>query len=239
MGKDNIFKFKHFSIVQNSSAMKVGTDGVLLGAWTDVESAENVLDIGSGTGVISLMIAQRSNAIITAVEIEEAASSESEMNFANSKWSNRLNIVNQSVIDFAATHNSQFDHIVCNPPFFNNGVRSSKVQRSIARHNDMLPFDQLIASVANLLTTNGKFDVVIPFDIEQEFIELCSSNKLYIRKRTMVKPNYTRPVKRILISFVNSTVSQIEETEIQIEKEERHNYTDEYKNLTKDFYLAF
>tara|TARA_B110000467_G_C18248153_1_gene438723 strand:- start:195 stop:896 length:702 start_codon:yes stop_codon:yes gene_type:complete len=228
------FKFKQFEIAQDKCAMKVGTDGVILGAWTVCNKATNILDIGCGTGLISLMLAQRNDAaVITGIEIEENAFLQSLDNFNNSKWSKRLSIIHTSLQDFSSE--TKFDLIVSNPPFFTDSTQANNQYRKLARSTNSLNFKELISKSKILLSENGIFSVIIPFPRKEEFISVALENNLYLRRICNVKGTANSLVKRVLMQFNNSQNTILEENLI-IEKE-RHQYTKEYISLCKDFYL--
>jgi len=230
----SIFKFKQFEIAQNKSAMKVGTDGVLIGAWTACNKATNILDIGCGTGLISLMLAQRNDAaVITGIEIEENAFLQSQDNFNNSKWSQRLSIIHTSLQVYQS--NTKFDLIVSNPPFFSSSTKSVDSERNLARNTHTLPFKYLIEKSKALLDKNGKFIVIIPFDSKTKFCDLANNNNLFLNKICFIKGNISSPIKRIMMEF-SFAKSELIKEELTIEID-RNQYTKEYISLCKDFYL--
>ena len=234
------FNFKQFSVQQNLCSMKVGTDGVLLGAWTNTDNANNILDIGTGTGLIALMLAQRSNANITAVDAEANAYQQAKINFDASQWTNRLQLVHSKIQDF---HSDQlFDLIVSNPPYFSGYYSSENLSRDIARSADaLLPYDELISSAKNSLIANGRLSLILPADQQEKIIAIANQNELALSRLTFVKTKNTKEAKRILLEFVNNSNqvnSIIDELIIQSDDNGRV-YTQEYINLTKDFYLAF
>lgn len=240
--KINNFRFKQFEVIQQQSAMKVGTDGVLLGAWVEVEGVSSVLDIGTGTGLIALMLAQRTtDAQIDAVELDKGACEEANLNFENSPWRIRLTAIQDSIIKYAIETDKTYELIVCNPPFFTNGVRAPKSERSQARHTDTLSFEALIHSAVKLLAKNGTFAVVIPTDQQDDFIAIAKKEKLFLRKQTTIFPNEIRPPKRVLLAFTKGEmgIEEVECSTLQIEQNERHCFTVAYKELTKEFYLKF
>ena len=239
MSRNNYFQFKQFRIIQERSAMKVGMDGVLLGAWTDVSKAGRILDIGTGTGLIALMMAQKNNfAQIDALEVDQEAFQEACLNIQQSVWSDRINTELCSFQKFAERTNCKYDLIVSNPPFFTNGVKAPVENRAQARHSDSLPLDVLISGAAELLRGNGRISLVLPVESLQEITKLADLNKLYISRLCRVKPNPAKPVFRILIELTNSECT-IQESGLMIEFEKHHDYTPEYKELTRDFYLKF
>uniref|UniRef100_UPI004049C897 tRNA1(Val) (adenine(37)-N6)-methyltransferase n=1 Tax=Flavobacterium sp. TaxID=239 RepID=UPI004049C897 len=233
-----LFQFKKFSIKQNKSAMKIGTDAVLLGAWTPIpENIFSVLDIGAGTGILALMLAQRTNAEqIDAIEIDEDAYEECVENFENSPWSDKLFCYHAGLDEFLEEmQDESFDLIISNPPFFTDNYKSENKSRDLARFEDALPFDELIESAANLLSEFGIFSVIIPFKEEEKFIALAKEFQLFPFKTTHVKGTPTSKIKRSLIAFKWDEQTNIED-ELVIEIE-RHQYTPEYIELTKEFYL--
>ena len=233
-----MFKFKQFSVQDNKSAMKIGTDAVLLGAWCPVDdNPKRILDIGAGTGILSLMMAQRTNADqIDAIEIDEDAFEECVENFENSPFSDRLFCYHAELDEFVQEPEDEYDLIICNPPFFAETVKSNNLQRDLARFQDAMPFEDLIDAADLLLTEDGIFAVIIPFSEEQRFISLCADVDLYPTKATRVRGSQTSEIVRTLLAFKRYEVPLILASELAIEIN-RHEYTDEYINLTKDFYL--
>ncbi|MEM6515625.1 MAG: methyltransferase [Bacteroidota bacterium] len=231
------FKFKQFTVNQDRCAMKVGTDGVLLGAWAPLAHQPNsILDIGSGTGILSLMLAQRSNAeILDAIEIDEPAFEQSVDNFEHSPWGDRLFCYHASFAEFAEEIEEKYDMIVCNPPFFKEDYKSENQKRALARFQDAMPFEHLLESVSVLLNKAGLFCAIIPYAEEERFIRLALSYGLFPKHICHVKGTISSEVKRCLISFTFSK-AKIEYDELVIEIS-RHNYTQKYMDLTKDFYL--
>lgn len=231
------FNFKNFAINQQGSAMKVGTDGVLLGAWSPIpEDCFSILDIGAGTGLIALMLAQRSNADqVDALEIDEAAYEQAVENFENSPWADRLFCYHAGLDEFIEEPEDQYDLIVSNPPFYTENFLSGNEQRDQARFNEAMPFEMLIEAADLLLSERGIFSVIIPFKEEQNFISIAAEFELYPDKITRVKGTPTTDIKRSLIAFSREELAPIA-TELTIEVG-RHEYTPEYIALTKDFYL--
>ena len=233
-----MFQFKQFTIEQDRCAMKVGTDGVLLGAWTPIAVDTNsILDIGSGTGLIALMLAQRSNADqIDAVEIDEEAYEQCVENFENSPWSDRLFCFHAALDELVEDPEDEYDVIISNPPFYSEDFKTDDAQRDLARFQDALPFEGLIEAADLLLSENGLFAVIIPFKEEERFIDLCTKFELYPVKVTRVKGAHKTPIVRSLMAFKRYELAVLEADELVVEIN-RHEYTDDYINLTKDFYL--
>lgn len=230
------FHFKQFTVHQYQSALKVGTDGVLLGAWTNCSTAKRILDIGAGTGVVSIMLAQRSKADITAIEIETGAAEQSASNFSNSKWSNRLECIHNSVQNYASRENiKQFDLIVSNPPFF--AVQKETTKRSTARSEQELRLVELIQCVDLLLTNEGRFTIIFPNNRKKELYELAEQFQLYPNTVCTIKGTDASEAKRILVEF-SRKVEELKESQLVIEVE-RHNYTEAYQALLKDYLTIF
>ena len=231
------FKFKQFTIDQGRCAMKVGTDGVLLGAWASlIKDPDTILDIGAGTGLIALMLAQQSAAeTIDALEIEEAAYEQCVENFEASPWADRLFCYHAGFDVFVAEWEDDYDLIVCNPPFYAEDVSSGNVSRDIARQNAALPFDQLLKGVSKLLSEDGIFAIIIPFKEEAQFLILAADEGLFPQNITRVRGNHKTEIKRSLLQFGRIQTEVIID-ELIIERE-RHKYTEKYRKLTQDFYL--
>lgn len=232
------FQFKQFSLEQDRCAMKIGTDGVLLGAWTPIKNNPfSILDIGSGTGVIALMLAQRSNAEqIDALEIDEEAYEQSVDNFENSPWSDRLFCFHAGLDEFVEEPEDEYDLIVSNPPFYTEDYKSNNEQRDLARFADAMPFEELIDAADLLLSENGIFAVIIPFKEEENFLATAAALELYPLKITRVKGTPTTDIKRSLLAFSRNESVNFPIDELIIETS-RHQYTAEYIAMTRDFYL--
>jgi len=255
------FKFKQFSIAQDRCAAKIGTDGVLLGAWTSItHDPESILDIGTGTGIIAMMLAQRSIAqTIDALELDDDAYEQAAENFENSYWGDRLFCYHAHLYEFATEIEETYDLIVSNPPFYEalsqpstslpEGEKMSDARKQ-ARFEDAMPFELLVGAVAKLLSINGSFNIIIPHHREDDFITLASKAHLVPTRITHVQGNFESPVKRSLLEF------QRQEYLLEIKGEDgfirfresvlpqkiiieraRHEYTNEYIALVKDFYL--
>ncbi|TRX34016.1 methyltransferase [Flavobacterium sp. ZT3R18] len=233
-----MFKFKQFSIEQDRCAMKIGTDGVLLGAWAPIDNNPfSVLDIGTGTGIIALMLSQRSNAQqIDALEIDDEAYEQAVDNFENSPWSDRLFCFHAGLDEFVEEPEDEYDLIVSNPPFYTDDYKSENEQRDIARFADAMPFEDLVEAADLLLSENGVFAVIIPFKEEGNFMALAKEYELYPIKITRVKGTPTTEIKRSLLAFSRKENATVLTNELIIETA-RHVYTPEYIELTKDFYL--
>lgn len=232
---NDYFKFKQFVIEQNNTAMKVGIDSVLLGSWITVRSSEkNILDIGTGTGLLALMTAQKNRlAKILAVEIDENACRQASENFAASLWNERITLVNADIKTCTLSPKS-FDLIICNPPYFEKSLKSHDSKRNFARHDDSLSFSDLIDCVHRLLNDNGHFALIIPADKAGTVIELAGNKKLFPVKRLNIKTKETKPVTRVILEF-SYIFQPLNENTLTVRT--ANDYSDEYKFLTKEFYL--
>lgn len=217
--------------------MKVGTDGVLLGAWCPVEGIGKALDIGTGTGLIAIMLGQRNpEVVIHAVEIDPEACRQAAENMASTPWCDRLYIHEESIQDFSRSKDKSFDLIVSNPPFFTGGTFSDQQDRNSVRHTVKLPHGDLLRAVRDLLSEDGRFCVVLPLIEGLRFKELAATYHLYCTKVTEVLPKADRPVERLLMQF-EWVEKACTTDQLVIQKEARNEWTDEYVAMTKDFYL--
>lgn len=218
--------------------MKIGTDGVLLGAWTPLDNAPySILDVGTGTGIIALMLAQRSGAeLIDAIEIDDDAYEQATTNFENAPWNDRLFCYHASFLEFASEIDDAYDLIVSNPPFYTEDYKSDDSSRTTARFADALPFEHLLAGTRKLLASEGEACFIIPFKEEENFIHLAESMQLFPKKITHVRGNQKSAIVRSLLCFSRHQTNTLEINELVIEKG-RHDYTNEYIALTKAFYM--
>jgi tRNA1Val (adenine37-N6)-methyltransferase len=229
------FRFKQFEVRHDRCAMKVNTDGVLLGAWADVAGVKNTLDIGTGSGVIALMLAQRGIEAVEAIELDGDAAAQAQENFIASGWAAKLKGYHTAMQQFQPK--GTYDLIVSNPPFFENAYKTPLANRNLARHNDTLPLVDLMAFAAQWLTSEGKLALVLPTDMEAAANEAALSQGLHVASICYVKGTIGGETKRVLLSFGRSneepTIAHLAiETAPLL-------YTDEYRALTNDFYLAF
>jgi tRNA1Val (adenine37-N6)-methyltransferase len=217
--------------------MKVGTDGVLLGAWVNPGDAKTILDIGTGTGLIALMLAQKSNALIDAVEIDADACQQSTENVNLCPWKERINIIHSALQNFNMQSNKKFDLVVTNPPFFSNSLKSEDNTRSLARHNDMLLTEELLTGVDRVLASDGRFCLILPYVDSQIFIVDAGLHQLYCSRKTTVIPGPHKKAHRVMMELTRQR-SKIVENNLLI-RNDKETYTTDYKQLTRDFYLAF
>ena len=240
-----MFTFKQFAIHQDRCAMKVGTDGVLLGAWAQVEHCQHILDVGTGTGLIALMAAQRSEAHIVGIDLDADAVSQASENAASSPWSHRIQMIEMDVKMMGASNQGNssssipcyplFDAILCNPPYFANSLKSPDAARTMARHTDTLSFDELAHSASRLLSPKGELFVVIPHDRATDMTVSAACYGLFATRQTIVCPVEGAKPKRILMAFSREGAPHTPET-LCIHDTQRQ-YTPEYVRLVEDFYL--
>lgn len=230
------FSFKQFTVYHHRCAMKVGIDGVLLGTWADVNCANKVLDIGTGSGLIALMLAQRSNAHITAIDIEPNAVLQIEENIENSPWKDRIRSKEISIQQFAATTDEKFDLIVSNPPYFVNSLKNISANKTTARHTDSLTHEELMIGAKKILADNGRICLILPVNEGEKCMLFSESIGLHCQKKVYVHPKPAVEAKRVLLQFGFAPITT-EVTELDIETSERHQYSKEFTALAKDFYL--
>lgn len=229
------FKFKQFSIYQDKCAMKVGVDGVLLGAWTDTDNVTNILNVGTGTGLIALMLAQRSNIEIQAIDIDADAVCQARENINQSPWSGRVNAIQIPFQDLSDNSNEKFDLIVSNPPFFVNSLKAPDTKRNVARHTDTLTHNDLVDCALSLLSETGKLCIILPVQEGEKCIEYAITKGLFCSRLVEVSPAPGKQVHRLLIelSVLESACSK---TKLTIESA-RHIYSPEFTALVRDYYL--
>jgi tRNA1Val (adenine37-N6)-methyltransferase len=236
---NDVFEFKKFVIKQDRCTMRVGTDAVLLGSWTNANGCRKILDVGTGTGILALMLAQKSNAIIKALEIDPSSFEQANENIQNSIFSERIQIIHQSFQEYCNLSSGQFDLIVSNPPYFLDSLKSNNTNRSLARHADALPFPDLVNGAKKLLLPEGRFCLILPKKEAEVFIKLAEKNEFHLNKLLRVRsmPDKTED-KRFLMQFEFLKKDFSEET-LYIRTQDPMVYSEQYKKLTREFYLNF
>lgn len=232
------FTFKQFHIDHSRCAMKVGTDGTLLGAWATMPANGRILDIGTGTGLIAIMAAQRtSEAKITAIDIDEDCVLQAQENVAASPWPDRIEVIHSALQEFDASE--KFDVIISNPPYFIDSQLSPDAARSTARHTTTLPFNELVTGVRRLLADGGHFSLILP-PTEMERFRSAARGVMFVVRECHVWSTPTSGVRRIMAEFQAEPPAELTVVEkIVIEENGRHEYSEEYRTLTRDFYLKF
>ena len=229
------FQFKQFTVWHDKCAMKVGTDGVLLGAWTSVQGAHSILDVGTGTGLVALMLAQRSlpNTNIVALEIDEAAARQAKENIVRSPWKKQIEVVQADFRKYQSPE--KFDVIVSNPPYFVDSLGCPDQQRNSARHNDSLTYEELLEGVTGLLTENGTFTIVIPKDVADRVKMIASEKKLQaVRQLNVITKPGGIPIRTLITFSFSNQECIVEELLTEVA---RHQYSKEYIALTREYYL--
>lgn len=232
-----MFRFKQFEIDDSLSAMKIGTDGVLIGAWARVEGCRNILDVGTGTGLIALMTAQRNAEVhVTAIDIDNMAAEEARLNALRTPWHERITVLCADVRDYNPA--TKFDHIISNPPYFNDALRSPDVARNTARHTDTLGYEELVAAAERMLVAGGRLSVVLPTDGAALFRRVAFERLWLARQMDVVTREGEEP-KRTMMEFVLSDHALMPRCEHLTIHHRDGTYTAEYRQLTAEFYLAF
>lgn len=238
MSGGHSFEFKQFKIRQDKCAMKVGTDAVLIGAWVKSAAPEKILDIGTGTGVIALMMAQKyPDAIIDAIDIDHSACVQAQENIDESPWNQRVHIHERALQAYNPAY--KYNLIVSNPPYFINSSKAPTESRSNARHNDLLPFNELIEGVIRLLANDGSFFVILPLKEAELFIEQAQNKKLFLNQLMRVRTRADKSTEKRLMMQFEFVHRSFNEDMLIIEEDVHHSYTDQYKNLTRSFYKNF
>ncbi|MBQ1972756.1 MAG: methyltransferase [Paraprevotella sp.] len=228
------FEFKQFTIHHDLCAMKVGTDGVLLGAWADVEHAQTVLDIGTGSGLLAIMTAQRSKAYITGIDIDTDAIKQARKNGELSPWNDRLLFQEADILTYSPQ--TTYDVIICNPPFFQKSLTCPDNKRTKARHAASLPLAELAKSVNKLLKEDGHFFAILPTEVGEEFINFCWEHGLNLHRKCKVHTKANKPAKRVLLDFKKGRTSYPVDTYISLLSDDGL-LSPTWASLSKDFYL--
>jgi len=236
---NDYFQFKRFRINQDRSTFKVGTDSVLLGAWVDIGRVKKILDIGTGTGLIALMVAQRSDAEIHAVEIDEVSVLQAGENISNSPWTDRIRLFHASFQDFVSDIPDKYDLVVINPPYFIDSYESPDPARSLSRHHVSLSLHELLKGIGEILDKSGIFALVLPVSEGEKLLRMVNYYGLYLKRKTDILPVAGKEVFRYLMEFTNEKEVKVQQSELIIQDRTSREFTKEYKDITKDFYLNF
>lgn len=234
---NSFFEFKQFTIQQDSCAMKIGTDAVLLGAWSSFDKENGncrILDIGTGTGILAIMAAQKNpTATVDAVEIDHEAFLQAKGNIGNSPWKDNIHIAECDVSDFSTAQ--KYDFIVSNPPYFEKSLKSPDAQRSVARHTDTLSFDKLASSIKRLLNDEGKAYIILPAEAEDSMCSAAINHNLYLSHKANIITKDGQKAKRVIIVLRHNTSTYTEEN-ITVRNSDG-SYTEQYVKMTADFYV--
>jgi tRNA1Val (adenine37-N6)-methyltransferase len=239
MPRNQHFRFKQFTINQDKCAMKVCTDACILGAFVDVKDTDKILDIGAGTGLLSLMVAQRTKAQIEAVEIDEDAYNQAVENIANSQFANQIKVYKTSIQEFTRDLFRSFSLIVSNPPFYQNSLQSPDNQTNKALHNTELSFEELANCVVKLLNDDGRFVVLLPYHETQEFVKIAKINGLFVNHQLHIRHDVNKPIFRVISTFTSDSDSELMIDELKIWQENGKVYDQKFRELLKDYYLIF
>lgn len=232
------FFFKKFGMFHHRSTMRVGTDAVLFAQWVDVTSSDNALDIGTGSGIIPLILAQKGVGSVDAVELDSDSYEEANLNFSISVYSDRLSVVQNDVRDYAANNEKKYDLIVSNPPFYASDVKPIKEKKVMARHVSTLSFKDLLVAAKKMMKEDARFALVLPFYESRLFIKEAESLGFYLQKEFLISPIEGKEPNRVNMQFVLNEVESVETVLFTIRNKD-YSYTDEYKEFLKDFYLDF
>jgi tRNA1Val (adenine37-N6)-methyltransferase len=229
------FRFKQFTVEDARSTLRVGTDAMVLGSWANPSGAMKILDIGTGCGVLALMMAQKSGATVDAIDIDEPSVAEAQMNFSNSPWPGRIKTLQSSLQEFSLNAGQVYDFILTNPPYFSNSLKSPVARQNLARHDASLSLPELVRHTGRLLSAKGLFSVILPFDQGANFRAACEKNGLHLNRTLTVLPKPASPPKRIVMEFGKLKNSSPVETELTILGHEGK-FTAEYLALTGCFH---
>jgi tRNA1Val (adenine37-N6)-methyltransferase len=235
---NNYFRFKQFTIQQGRSAFKVGTDGVLLGACSELSRAKKILDIGTGTGLIAIMAAQRCNAEIVAIEPDKKSFCQASENINDCKWESRIHIENTDFHNYYNCNNVKFDAILTNPPFFRDSLKNPVSEKSTTRHSESLTSSEILRGTAKLLAKEGSLQLILPYVEGNLFIAEAIDFGFFCNRIIKIKPFPEADIKRLILLFERNK-KLVTEKFLTIKTGVRHQYTKEYKEVTKDFYLNF
>jgi tRNA1Val (adenine37-N6)-methyltransferase len=217
--------------------MKVGTDGVLLGAWADLQGAGKILDVGTGTGLLAIMMAQRCQGLIDAVEVDEQAFGQAKENVDACPWKDRITIFHDTFQHFAATTHLRYDLVISNPPFFRNSLRPGAISRSLARHDDKLSYESLLFYTAQILGAEGRLVIIVPAGETEHLTELAYFQDLHPIRKTLIRPHPGKDHSRCLMAFSKDPRLSCSTSELIIKLENSGQYTEEFRALTREYYL--
>jgi tRNA1Val (adenine37-N6)-methyltransferase len=239
LGKESgTFYFKQFKVEDGRSTMKVGTDAVLLGVVADIVNAGNILEIGTGCGVISLILSQRTQSRIDAIEIDEESVIQAKENARNSPWKDRINVIHNSLQDFTQKSVEKYDLVISNPPFFSRSLKSVHEKRNISRHDDLLSFNELIKGSLELMLPDASLWIILPVNESREFIQKSGKSGLFVHYILKIVHKKGREFERVILKLMQTNPEKVTEETLVI-RNVNDSFTNEYIELTKDFYIDF
>lgn len=233
---NDYFEFKQFKVEQQNCAMKIGADSVLFGAWARVQNNGVVLDVGTGTGILSLMMAQKYPCIVHAIDIDEGAVQQAKRNFTESPWAERLKVEKCALQEYVNITQTRYDLILSNPPYFSEGVESSDTARAVARHTSRLKLEELVACSKLLLKRGGKIALILPVSERKKLIAALGKNQLWLDEEVKVSPNANKPINRLMFLISTEVNKNRKVWEMSIEMNKRKEYSQKFIALTKGFY---
>ncbi len=232
---NSYFQFRRFRLSQARAAMKLGVDSMILGSWVEVSNRKRILDLGAGTGVLSLMMAQRTNAHITAIELDEQACLDAELNFQSAPWPDRLELIQGDAVNYASSYtDALFDAIITNPPYFERSLKSTVAHRNLARHNDQLSNEQLLFCASKLLLPNGRLQLILPTERADRFLSEAAKQNWQLLRILNIQPKTHKPVNRRVMEL-SRVPGKFQEDSLVVYQ--GHYYSEEYIRLTKSFYF--
>ncbi len=229
------FQFKQFKVEDNLSSMKVGTDAVLLGSWIPAKDMLYTLEIGCGSGVISLMLAQKMKSFITAIDIDADSVKQAQSNFEHSKWNHQLQAVHTSLQDLQKRKTYKFDIVISNPPYFNNSLNSPYKNKTLSKHTNTLSYTELAKGIKYFLKKDGKAYLILPYTEAQDFIRIMKRYKLFLNQELLIAPKQDKAANRIIMEF-SFLKSELSSGKLYL-REENDQFSESYKSLCKEYYL--
>lgn len=231
------FHLKQFSLYHHQSSMKVGTDSLILGNWTQINKSGRILDVGTGSGILALLLATRSDAFVDAIELDEASFAEANNNFVNSPYADRLRAIHDDFKLFASRCDQKYELIVSNPPFFINDMRSQDLTRKNARHGDSLNYSELCGGVGQLLKLDGRFCLILPYNESKFFITTAQKNEMYVNRQMIIFPKRGAQPNRICLELLLSEPAETASEKFII-REEDGQFTEQYIHFFKDYLIG-
>lgn len=232
------FFFKKFAMFHHRSTMRIGTDAVLFAQWVDVKPSDVVLDIGTGSGIIPMILSQKGVGRVDAIELDADSYEEARLNFSISVWNEKLNVINADIRNFAGEADEKYDLIVSNPPYYSSDVKPIKEKKVMARHVSTLSFKDLLLSAKKMMKDDARFAVVLPYYESRLFIKETENAGLYLQKEFLISPIEGKEPNRVNMQFRLSKNDDVV-TELFTIRNKDYSYTEQYKSFLRDYYLDF